>query len=116
MISWMKEKVSLFIRRFPLLMEECSIPLPEQVGDLVYMINLHHELEQPIDLLKECRRLLRPRGRLFIVDWKPVKTEHGPPLPLRVPPEEVIRQLREAGFSFLSQHDDMKSHYLIIAR
>ncbi|MCX7981888.1 MAG: class I SAM-dependent methyltransferase [Syntrophales bacterium] len=117
MITWLKEKVSpLHPQIVPLLMEECHLPLPEGVVDLLYMINLHHELEQPIELLTDCRRVLKPTGILFIVDWKAEKTEHGPPLPLRVPPEVVERQLQETHFVVLSRHEEMKYHYLIIAQ
>lgn len=117
MIAWLQEKVvPLHPHIYPLLMEETRLPLPDDCADLVYMINLHHELERPVELLLDCRRVLKKSGTLFIVDWKRIETEHGPPVSWRVSPEEVERQLSEAGFRPLGRDEGMKNHYLIIAR
>lgn len=116
MIYWLKEKVIPFHPQIcPVLMEECRLPLANGCADLVYMINLHHELDRPVDLLADCRRILKRGGTLFIVDWKKERTAHGPPLPLRVPMKEVERQLKETGFIPFVRDEGMKSHYLVVA-
>ena len=100
----------------PVKSEETRIPLPDAQADLVYMINLHHELEHPQALLMEARRLLRPGGRMLIVDWKPEQTPEGPPLSIRVPPEKVMEQMRTAGLFGVEQHDRLSWHYIVIGR
>lgn len=46
-------------------MEERAVPLEDGLADLVYMINLHHELEAPEEILNESYRLLKENGKIF---------------------------------------------------
>ncbi|HUO77107.1 MAG TPA: class I SAM-dependent methyltransferase, partial [Thermodesulfovibrionales bacterium] len=80
-------------RVIPVRMEESSVPLSEDMADLVYMINLHHELEQPQKILREALRLLRRGGKLLIIDWKKEQTPEGPPLEIRVTEEAIESQM-----------------------
>ena len=100
---------------FPLRMEEVRVPLRDGIADVVFMANLHHELERPMETLAECRRLLRAGGRLAIIDWKRKETPHGPPVEVRVAEEKVIEQLNEAGFSEVVNHPILPHHYFLIA-
>lgn len=101
---------------FPLRMEEVAVPLRDGIADVVFMGNLHHELERPMDSLAECRRLLRPGGRLAIVDWKAEETPKGPPTEVRIPEATVRRQLAEAGFRDVAAHPVLPWHYFLVAK
>ena len=116
MIAYMKENLpeEFKDRIIPVQSEETRIPLPDALADLVYMINLHHELEHPQAMLTEAGRLLRPGGRMLIVDWKPLETPKGPPLSIRVPPETVGEQMRTAGLADIEQHDRLPWHYVVV--
>ena len=50
MIGWMENDLPAESKGIviPVKMEEISVPLRDGTADLVYMINLHHELEDPI--------------------------------------------------------------------
>ena len=55
MIEWMKENICpRYPGIIPLKMQESVVPLEDEIADLVYMINLHHELEEPEKILREC--------------------------------------------------------------
>ena len=95
--------------------EEVHVPLPDGVADLVFMVNLHHEFDHPLESMAECRRMLRPGGRVAVVDWKPEQTPGGPPLHVRVAPEKVMAQLREAGFEGGQTHSLLPYHYVVTA-
>jgi SAM-dependent methyltransferase len=97
----------------PLRSEEVRIPLADQIADVVFMANLHHELDDPEGLLDECRRLLRPGGRLAVIDWKPEETPTGPPVTARIPPERVRAQLEAAGFQAVKAHAIFPYHYFL---
>ncbi len=103
-------------RIIPVKSSETKIPLPDELSDLVYMINLHHELEHPKALLAEARRLLRPGAKMMIVDWKPEKTPEGPPLSIRIPPSEVVEQMTAVGLESGRAPDRLPWHYIVIGR
>jgi ubiquinone/menaquinone biosynthesis C-methylase UbiE len=115
MISWMKEKLLQETGEavIPVRMEESSVPLPDDMADLVYMINLHHELEEPGKIIAESLRMLKNGGKLAIIDWKKEETPEGPPLSIRVTEEDIRRQMAEGGFSNVAAHGVLKFHNFV---
>ena len=89
------------------------MPLEDGIADVVIMVNLHHELDFRDRSLAECRRLLRSGGKVAVIDWKPIQTEHGPPMEIRIPPEQVLEELTAAGFQRTAEHDIMPNHYFL---
>ena len=96
--------------------DEHTLPLEDASVDGAWLANVFHELEAPLELLREVRRILRPGGRLIVIDWKPVETDFGPPREHRVPAEEVRNSLAAAGFSDQTTHELYPYHYVIEAR
>ncbi|TDB39531.1 MAG: class I SAM-dependent methyltransferase [Actinobacteria bacterium] len=90
-----------------------SIPLPDGIADLVYTVNLHHELDDPARMLAEARRLLHRGGTVAIVDWKREATPKGPPIEHRVAVDEIARQLSAAGFESVRVHDVLAYHSVV---
>ena len=116
MIEWMCENIQ--IKNYsinPVLMEENSIPLEKEIADLVLMINLHHELNNPVSLLKEANRLLKPKGKIAIIDWKKEEMSSGPPLRIRVGSTIIKEQLHSAGFSNVKSDGGLPYHSFVYA-
>lgn len=90
-----------------------AVPLPDAVADLVYSVNLHHELDDPRQMIVEARRLLRPGGTLGIVDWKREVTPKGPPMEHRIDAAEIRRQLEDAGFFDVTARDVLPYHNVV---
>jgi len=99
----------------PLLAEEDSIPLEDGVADIAVMINLHHELADPEASYGEALRLLRPGGRLAVVDWVDADTPRGPPLHVRVSAETIAAMLERVGFGGVAIHPGLPWHSLVTA-
>ncbi|MGB9082622.1 MAG: class I SAM-dependent methyltransferase, partial [Desulfuromonadaceae bacterium] len=60
---------------------------------------LHHE--EPVALMKEAFRVLKPNGMLAVIHWNyDPTTPRGPAMEIRPKPEQCIEWGREAGFSF----------------
>ena len=115
MIDWMTENVSpKYPNILPVKTKEDSVPLQDEIADLVFMINLHHELEDPSKTIREAFRLLKPGGEIFIVDWKKEDMAEGPPEEIRCVPEEVKDQLTESGFSSVSIFNELPKHFLVV--
>lgn len=116
MLEWMANNLPVESKGIviPVKMEESSVPLPDSTADFVYMINIHHELEDPIRVIKESLRLLKGGGRLMIIDWKKEITPEGPPIELRVAEETIEHQMLTCGFSNIRKHDLLPYHHFLI--
>ena len=100
------------------LMKKDLLPFEDNSIEGAWMLTLYHELEPPEPLLAEIKRVLRPGGRLLIVDWEKNEEacEHGPPLHHRVALDRAGQQLTETGFTDIQTVSGFKFHYGIIAR
>ena len=116
MLSWMEDNLPPESkgRVIPVKMEESSVPLSDDMADLVYMINLHHELEQPQKVLREALRLLRRGGKLLIIDWKKEQTPEGPPVEIRVTKKTIESQMRRSGFANFNAYPILPYHHFLI--
>ena len=116
MIEYMRTGVNpQYPQVIPMIMDESSIPLPAGMADVVIMINLHHEFHEPHTILAECSRILKPEGRMAIVDWAKKETEHGPPLEKRYTAEAVLEQLETKSFQNIRTYHTLPNHFLITA-
>ena len=78
-----------------------------QAHAMVY--NLLH-LENPIALLSEAHRVLRPGGVLSVIHWRSdIPTPRGPPLDIRPTPAQCAGWMREAGFREVAERDLLNS-------
>ncbi len=96
--------------------EENAIPLPPRSVDLVFACHLLHELEDPPAFLAEVRRVLRPAGRLVVIEWEKVETGIGPPVEHRLTPHESRALLEGNGFTVTGPCSVTWANYLLRAR
>ena len=79
-----------------------SLPLPDACLDVALMATVLHDLAeagQAQGALAEVARLVKPGGRLAVVEFKKIAGPPGPPLAIRLAPEEVTALLRPYGFA-----------------
>jgi ubiquinone/menaquinone biosynthesis C-methylase UbiE len=67
------------------------VPIEDRSVDLIYLSAVFHIFtkEQIGKFQREAKRLLKPNGKLAIVEIKKEKTPIGPPLDTRFSPEEL---------------------------
>ncbi len=117
MVQWMLENREGVAegRIVPVLSSESSIPLPSATADVVVMINVHHELADPDATYREGARLLKPGGRMLVVDWAPRETPKGPPQSVRASAETLEATLASAGMCDVVVHPDLEWHHMLTA-
>lgn len=93
-----------------------EIPLPSATCDVVAHICLFHEIKDTAKFHQEIKRVLKPEGRLFCVDWQAKPTQIGPPVSHRVAQEKAIELLMQDGFIDIKTLDVYKDLYVIEAR
>lgn len=67
-------------------------------ADVVLLVNVYPVLPDRPTYMQRLHRQLRPGARLMVVDLKPNAQAPGLPLYERLAPQQVIDELRQAGF------------------
>lgn len=80
------------------LSEPEDFKLPSASVDFILVANVFHEVENKEAFLRETLRILRPGGRLGLVEWHAAEAPYGPPLSHRMPAEETDRWFQGAGY------------------
>jgi ubiquinone/menaquinone biosynthesis C-methylase UbiE len=78
------------------------LPLPDGSADAVTFSMVLHDLASPHRALAEAWRVLRPGGRVAVVEWEPGERDFGPPSHLLWEPSELVRRLQESGFRLVT--------------
>lgn len=115
MLNWITENVLPHHPAIhPIQSLEESIPLENEIADLVFTIHLHHELESPDLIFDEAFRLLHTGGKVLVIDWKKQDMPEGPPTHIRCTPEDIKIQMENSGFKNIQTSDELEKHFFVI--
>lgn len=92
-----------------------AVPLLDETADVVIASMVLHEVQPLEQGLKEIHRLLKPNGKLLCVDWEHKESEHGPPLAVRIPSQELERALEEVGLRVVEREFPEDHLYVMFA-
>ena len=95
------------------------IPVDDQVVDVCLMATVLHDfVEDKIsnEVLDEVVRVLKTDGTLAIVEFKKIDGPPGPPMHIRLSPEEVNDILGSYGFKEVSLTEVGPYNYLMLLR
>ncbi len=96
---------------------ETDPKLPKGQMDVVLLVDVYHEFSRPQLMLEQIRQLLKPDGRLVLLEYRkedpsvPIRLEH------KMSVEEVKTELEAEGF-VLSRTDESlpRQHLLILTK
>ena len=91
--------------------------LADDAVDYAMLFNILHA-EQPVALLGEAFRILRPGGKVAAIHWiYDEATPRGPDLSIRPRPRDCRRWMRDAGFETLIRQVSLPPyHYGVVGR
>ncbi len=115
MLQFLEQKIrKLRMRNVELLLSSTNeIPLGNEAVDIIISINTLHEFDDKGKIIEEMRRVLKPSGRILIVDFKKEYAGFGPPVDIRVTEKQAIQLFERKGFNILETRD-LKYHYLLV--
>jgi len=77
--------------------------LPPQSVDAVLLLKTYHEVAEPVALLKNLRKSLRPGARVGIIDRNGTAENHG------VEEKIVVSEAQRAGYKLTAKYDFVKA-------
>jgi ubiquinone/menaquinone biosynthesis C-methylase UbiE len=88
--------------------------LDSQIADFCLMAFILHEVKAPDYVITEASRLLKPAGKVMVVEWKPRLDSPGPPRNRRISKEQIERLFHQAGLPFIEYIEWSQNHYVAI--
>jgi ubiquinone/menaquinone biosynthesis C-methylase UbiE len=95
-----------------------KIPVDDESIDILYMGNVLHGFVENNDVesvMKEIQRVIKQGGSFAVVEFKKEESTHGPPLHVRITPEEVEEIVKNYGFIVKEVEDVGTYHYAVIS-
>ncbi|MFT7587846.1 MAG: SAM-dependent methyltransferase [Limisphaerales bacterium] len=82
--------------------------------DLFVIVNTYHHIEDRVAYFAKVKAGLKSDGKAVIIDFFKRDLPVGPSVEMKLAPEEVIKELREAGFSEFSADTKLLEYQYII--
>ncbi len=92
---------------------EYTFRLKEESVDVVFSAFVLHEVLRKAFFVKKMKELLKARGKIVIIDWQKIKTQHGPPLLHRVSQEDAVMFLDKNNFKKIEEINIGKDFYCL---
>ncbi len=96
--------------------KEHGTKLGDESCDLVLISNILFQVENKEQLLREARRILRPRGHLVIIDWSESFGGMGPTKKDVVDKNTALGYAEHIGFKFADEFQAGVHHYGLVFR
>ena len=92
-----------------------ELPVPENSVDVCFISTVLHIFPWPkfdLNMFWEIKRVLKPGGRLVIIECKKEDQPWGPPLEMRISPQEMEQGLEPYGY-LKTGYTDLGKTYMI---
>ena len=99
------------------------IAIEDDAVDICLLINVFHHfvaMEKTDGAIEELKRIIKPEGKIAVMDYKKEDTGYGPPLRVKSTPEEMEEMFTKHGLKMVHLDNEAgedlehgKSHYII---
>ncbi len=115
LIDWMLKRAVREDTRevFPLLIPTDAPRVPESVN-LVLICNTWHHIDDRIGYAGRIRKILKPGGRVCVVDFRKGEIPVGPPEEHRIDPERVIEEMYGGGLKLDRRLEILPYQYVLV--
>jgi ubiquinone/menaquinone biosynthesis C-methylase UbiE len=82
--------------------------------DVFFICDTWHHIEDRPKYLGLMKRMLRPGGRIAIVDFHKRPLPFGPPLEMKIAREDVVKEMEGAGLHLAAEHTFLPYQYFLV--
>ncbi|TMB55417.1 MAG: class I SAM-dependent methyltransferase [Deltaproteobacteria bacterium] len=100
----------------PILASPDNPRLPRGAVDLVLLVDTFHHIDHRVAYFGRLRGTLASGGRVAVVDWQKRETPVGPELEHRLAREQVVEEMRAAGYALVAEPDVLPYQYCLVFR
>ncbi|MBI4442234.1 MAG: methyltransferase domain-containing protein [Acidobacteria bacterium] len=88
--------------------------LPNASVNLIFLCEVWHHIENQDKYLAEIRRILKPGGRVAMIDFQKKELPVGPPAEMKIAREDLLRQMQAGGFQLVQEHTFLPYQYFLV--
>jgi ubiquinone/menaquinone biosynthesis C-methylase UbiE len=116
MIRYLNRRVrDAGVRNVQTILAEPDDPLlPDASVDRFVVVDTWHHIEKPVDYLGLMKKMLKPGGRVVMIDFQKKPLPFGPPLEMKIAREDLIRQMEANGFRLTQEHTFLPYQYFLV--
>jgi ubiquinone/menaquinone biosynthesis C-methylase UbiE len=88
--------------------------LPDGRLDLILIVDTYHHFDDRLLYFRTLKKTFRPGGRLVIIDFLKKELPIGPAVDHKLTSDQVIAELKTAGYRLSEKHDFLPYQYFLI--
>jgi ubiquinone/menaquinone biosynthesis C-methylase UbiE len=73
-----------------------------------------HHIENQTKYLSLLKKMLKPGGEIVMIDFHKKELPMGPPMPMKIAREDLIKQMEGSGFRLTKEHTFLPYQYFLI--
>ncbi|HEX9412994.1 MAG TPA: class I SAM-dependent methyltransferase [Ktedonobacterales bacterium] len=93
---------------------DTEVPLPAGRAEMVLLAFTLNEIDHRARFLHRVSRLLKPNGKVIVLEWEKRDEPVGPPASERVSSDEMLKDAEAAGLQVVEQRSLNEHHYLYV--
>ncbi len=98
----------------PILAEPADSKLPEGGVDLVLIVNTYHHIDDRLEYFDRLKKVLRPGGRVAVVDFVVGDIPVGPPADHKLSRDHVLGEFETIGYRLVDEPGILPYQYVLI--
>jgi arsenite methyltransferase len=88
--------------------------LADGAVDCFFICDTWHHINGHAKYLALLKRMLKPGGRVIMIDFKKAKTPVGPPMEMRIDRDDLVREMEANGFQLAAEHTFLEYQYFLV--
>jgi arsenite methyltransferase len=82
--------------------------------NLFFICDTWHHIGDHAHYLALLKRMLKPGGRVIMIDFRKAQTPVGPPMEMRISRDDLLKEMEENGFKLAAEHTFLPYQYYLV--